>query len=322
MNQKCALVLGASGFIGNHLVRHLIETGWWVRAVDHHAPYFSESLAQEYLEGDLLQLGFLTSILDRPFDVVFQMAAKMGGARYFNSALHDAEIMHDAYVINAHVLQLCVKNKVKTVFFPSSSYVYPNSDVANFKVPQGGFLESAVLPANPVSAYGWSKLATEQLYLAFQRNYGLNIRIARLSNVYGPEQHYEGIKAKLPSQFCALAVRNKPLSISGNGEQRLVFLYINDCLDGIMRLLDCPVNQPINLTNTLSVSLNELAGIIEKVVGSPLDIQHDGSPQKSNSRILSYYLMKQTLDWLPQVSLEQGIKSTYEWVANHIASKY
>ncbi len=317
--QKSALVLGAGGFIGSHLVRHLAASGWWVRGADRHLPLFSKSEADDFVQGDLCEQANLRKIIDLPFDAVFQMAAAMGGASYFYSHLHDAEIFHNAFFINSCVLRCCVEQQVKKVFFPSTSYVYPSRWSNRYE--ELGFPEDADMPASPETAYGWSKLAVEQLYQSFHRNHGLEVRLARMTNVYGPGQPFESVKGKVPGLFFAKILRGEPLTLSGDGEQKRTFFYIDDCIEAICRLMDSDANFPVNIGSSDTVSINQLVALAQQIAGRTSEMKHDFAPVETNSRKLSTDLMHQTLNWSQQVPFDVGLRKTCDWVAGQIGEE-
>ena len=242
---KCALVCGAGGFIGGHLVKRLKKDGFWVRGVDLKFHEFSETSADDFVVGDLRDQGFCRAIVDRRFDEVYQLAADMGGAGYIFTGEHDADLMHNSVTINSNVLDACHKRDIKKIFYSSSACMYPAYNQEDPLNPKCS--EDSAYPAAPDSEYGWEKLFSERLYLAYRRNYGMQTHVARYHNIFGPEGTWNGGREKAPAAICrkvALARSGEDIEVWGDGEQTRSFLYIDECIEGTVRLLAIKLRRP------------------------------------------------------------------------------
>jgi nucleoside-diphosphate-sugar epimerase len=318
---KQALVCGAGGFIGHHLVRYLKNLGYWVRGVDLKYPEFSpKDEADDFVIGDLRDLKVWENILDRDFDEVYQLAADMGGAGFVFTGENDADIMHNSALINLNCLYyLKEKNFKGKVFYSSSACVYPEYRQMDPNNP--GLKEEDAYPAGPDSEYGWEKLFSERMYLAFNRNYGINVRIARFHNIFGPEGTYEGGREKAPAALCrkvALAQDGGEVEIWGDGEQTRSFLYIDECLEGVRRLMDSDFLGPVNIGSDEMISINNLAKMIMKISGKNLNIKHIPGPLGVRGRNSDNTLIKQKLNWAPSKPLKEGIEKTYYWIEKQV----
>lgn len=317
--KKEALVLGAGGFIGTHLVRRLKGDGWWVRGVDLHPTRWSASLANEFVIGDLTNPVICASVLDRPFDRVYQLAANMGGAGFVFSGEHDADIMRDSGLINLNVAEFASKTGVKKLFYSSSACVYPHENRPDSNNPS--YNEASAYPANPVSEYGWEKLFSERLYSAYARNKGLNVRLARFHTTYGPEGDWEGGKEKFPaalSRKVAQAPDGGEIEIWGDGLQTRSFTYIDDCIEGIQRLMDSDFTEPVNIGSDELTNINDMARMVIKISGKKLALKHVSGQQGPRARNSDNTLIKEKLNWAPSITLEDGMKKTYAWVHEQV----
>ncbi|KKP98811.1 MAG: NAD-dependent epimerase/dehydratase [Parcubacteria group bacterium GW2011_GWD2_38_12] len=313
---KKALVAGAGGFIGSHLVRRLKKEGYWVRGVDLKKPEFSITEADEFIVGDLRDFGVCRSVLDQPFNEVYQLAADMGGAGYIFTGEHDADVMHNSATINLNMVDLANKHKVGKIFYSSSACMYPAYNQEDPDNPNCS--EDSAYPAAPDSEYGWEKLFSERLYLSYSRNYGLNVRIARFHNIFGPEGTYVGGKEKAPAAICRKVAEAKDkgfIEIWGDGNQTRSFLYIDECLEGVRRLMESDFIGPVNIGSDEMVSINKLAQITMEVAGKNLEINHIPGPLGVRGRNSDNTLIKEKLDWSPSLPLKEGIKKTYEWIS-------
>jgi GDP-D-mannose 3',5'-epimerase len=313
------LVTGGGGFIGSHLARELLKKGDFVRVVDVKwddyikEPYFSEKKT--------LDLRSVENCLacTRDIDFVYTLAANMGGIGFITAV--GADVMRDNVLINTNMLQACVENKIKRLFYSSSACAYPtyrqnDAEVAPLK-------ESDAYPADPDNFYGWEKLYTEKMCEAYTQDYGLEIRIARFHNIYGPEGTYDGGREKAPAALCrkiALAKNPGTIDIWGDGEQTRSFCYIDDCLRGIMMLMKSDYKQPLNIGSDRLVSINELADIIAGVAGKKISKKHDlSAPQGVRGRNADLTLVKKELGWEPKIDLEEGLGKTYRWIKKMVS---
>lgn len=313
-----ALVCGAGGFIGHHLVKRLKNEGWRVRGVDLKRPEFEDSAADEFIVGDLREPR-LGMELTEPGCTVFQLAADMGGAGYVFTGDNDAAIMHNSATINLNLLEACRIRGARKMFFSSSACVYPEYNQLDPANPVCS--EESAYPANPDSEYGWEKLFSERMYLAYARNFGLDVRIARFHNIFGPLGTWRGGKEKAPAAMCrkvAAAGEGGMLEIWGDGEQTRSFLYVDECLEGILRLMNSSFTGPVNIGSEEMVTINQLAEMVMDIAGKRLQIQHVPGPQGVRGRKSDNRLIGRELGWAPQQSLRQGLVSTYEWIAGQV----
>lgn len=321
MSKRKVLVCGAGGFIGSHLVTRLRGDGDYVLGVDLKRPEFSESSANGFLLGDLREQKFCRELFSREkFDEVYQLAADMGGAGYIFTGDHDAAVMHNSATVNLNIAELCVKSGVKRVFFSSSACIYPEYNQLDPMNPKCS--ESSAYPAAPDSEYGWEKLFSERLYLAFHRNYGLNVRIARFHNIFGPEGTWIGGKEKAPAAICrkvASTEENGVIEIWGDGEQTRSFLYIDDCIDGVLRLMKSQHTGPFNIGSEEMVSINQLVDLTCDIAGKRLKKKYISGPTGVRGRNSDNHLIKKMLDWAPpENGLRRGMEQTYEWISRQV----
>jgi GDP-D-mannose 3',5'-epimerase len=317
---KTALVCGAGGFIGTHLVRRLKRDGFWVRGVDLKFPEFSESEADDFIIADLRDPGNVSAIVDRRFDEVYQLAADMGGAGYIFTGEHDAAIMHNSATINLNVLESCKNRAIKRIFYSSSACIYPENNQTD---PNDPFTrEDSAYPANPDSDYGWEKLFSERLYMAYNRNYGMHCRIARYHNIFGPEGTWTGGREKAPAAICrkvAMAGDGQPVEVWGDGLQTRTFLYIDECIEGTLRLARSSVDIPLNIGSDEMVSINKLVGMVMKVAGKANPIRNIPGPTGVRGRTSHNDLIEQRLGWRPSEPLMKGLQPTYAWIEAQVA---
>ena len=317
---KKILVLGAGGFIGSHLVKRLIKEGFWVKGVDLKYPEFEKSAADEFILGDLRESKFCEKIINISYDELYQMAADMGGAEYVFTGSHDANVMRNSALINLQVVEYCRHAGVKKVFFPSSACVYPEYNQMDPNNPKCS--EDSVYPASPDSDYGWEKIFAERLYLSYMRNYGLDVRIARFHNVFGPYGTFRGGREKAPSAICrkvAQASDGGFIEIIGDGDQTRSFLYIDDCLEGVRRLMEANnFHGPVNIGSEEMVSINQLAHMVIDISGKKLRIKHIKGPQGVRGRNSDNRLIRKKLVWEPKMKLMDGLKETYKWIKQQV----
>jgi GDP-D-mannose 3',5'-epimerase len=319
MGQRTALVCGAGGFIGGHLVKRLKREGFWVRGVDLKAHEYCESEADDFVIGDLRDQTFVRSVMDRCFDEVYQLAADMGGAGYIFTGLHDADILHNSAIINLNVLDAAHKNRIRRVFYSSSACIYPESNQQDPDNPVCS--ESSAYPANPDSEYGWEKLFSERLYLAYNRNHGMENRVARYHNVFGPEGTWEGGKEKVPAAICrkvAFAEDGTKIDIWGDGKQTRSFLIVDECVEGTIRLMRSEVEGPMNIGSDKMVTINQLGRMIIDIAGKDLILNHIPGPLGVRGRNSDNRFALKALGWAPSQSLESGLRLTYSWIQEQV----
>ncbi len=315
MTNKKALVCGAGGFIGSHMVKRLRAEGYWVRGVDLKRTEFSASEAHDFVVADLRLRESWDAILDEGMDEVYQFAADMGGAGYIFTGEHDAQVMHNSAMINLHMADFGVQRKVKKVFYSSSACMYPAYNQEDPSNPKCG--EDTAYPAAPDSEYGWEKLFSERLYLAFARNSGLNVRIARFHNIFGPQGTWQGGKEKAPAAL-SRKVAEQPdggeIEIWGDGFQTRSFLYIDECVEAVRRLMESSFTGPVNIGSEEMVTINQMAEMIMKIAGKRLSIKHIPGPTGVRGRNSDNKLLRKELGWEPSQSLFQGLTKTYTWI--------
>ena len=337
---KTALVLGAGGFIGSYLVHQLKEEGYWVRGADLKHPEFSRTSADDFIICDLRdpknveKVMRLEAYMGNPlpsrgasypfsdklsFDEVYQLAADMGGAGYINTGENDADVMHNSAMINLNVCNESIKQKVKKVFYSSSACIYPEYNQLDPDNPN--CKESSAYPAEPDSEYGWEKLFSERLYLAYKKNYGLDVRIARFHNIFGPYGTFEGGKEKSPAALCrkvAQALDGSEIEVWGDGSQTRSFLYIDECIEGVRRLMESDFEGPVNIGSEEMVTINELAENIIDISGKEIHIKNIPGPTGVRGRNSDNRLIEEKLDWVPVQPLYEGLIETYTWIEKQI----
>jgi nucleoside-diphosphate-sugar epimerase len=317
-----ALVLGAGGFIGSHLARRLKREGFWVRAVDLKHPEFAPTEADHFVVGDLRDPRLVADVLDRPFEEVYQLAADMGGAGYLFTGDHDADVMHNSACINLNVVDACRRGDVGRLFYSSSACVYPEYNQSDPDNPRCS--EDSTYPAAPDSEYGWEKLFSERLYLAYNRNYGMRCRVARYHNIFGPEGTWEGGKEKAPAAVCrkvAQAQSGGSIEIWGDGRQTRSFLYVEECLEGTLRLARSDWEGPVNIGSEEMVTINELARLVIEISGKQLEVTHIDGPTGVRGRNSDNRLIRERLQWAPSRPLVLGLERTYEWIEGQVRSR-
>lgn len=317
--KKSILVTGAGGFIGGHLVKRFKGEGNWVRGVDLRYPEFSATAADDFVIGDLRDQRICDKVVDRQFDEVYQLAADMGGAGYIFTGENDACVMHNSASINLNMLESCRKGGAKKIFYSSSACIYPERNQLDPKNPDCS--EDSAYPAAPDSEYGWEKLFSERLYMAYYRNHKMNVRIARFHNIFGPEGTWQGGKEKAPAALCrkvAEAEERGTIEIWGDGKQTRTFLYIDECLEGIVRLMSSDFLGPVNIGSDEMVAINDLAKMIMEIADKNIVIKNIKGPTGVRGRSSDNRLIKEKLGWMPQASLRQGLEKTYPWVKEQV----
>lgn len=320
MNQKVALVCGAGGFIGSHLVNNLKRNGFWVRGVDLKYPEFDNTEADDFIIGDLRVPAVCKMAIDRRFDEVYQLAADMGGAGFVFTGENDADIMHNSALINLNVLEASWKRNIKKIFYSSSACIYPEFNQVDPNNPKTS--EDSAYPANPDSEYGWEKLFSERLYLAFNRNYGIDVRIARLHNIFGPLGSWNNGREKAPAAICrkvAEAKGGSTIEMWGDGKQTRSFLYIDECLEAMRKLMDQDkFIGPVNIGSEEMVTINELAEMAMEIAGKKLTINHIPGPLGVRGRNSDNRLIREKLGWAPDYPLKKGLIETYRWIEEQV----
>jgi nucleoside-diphosphate-sugar epimerase len=316
---KKAIVLGAGGFIGSHLVKRLKKEGFWVRGVDIKHPEYSPTVADEFILGDLRTFTFVESIIDNDVDELYQLAADMGGAGYIFTGDHDADVMHNSAQINLNVAKVAFEKNVKALFYSSSACMYPEHNQLDPNNPMCA--EQTAYPAAPDSEYGWEKLFSERLYLSFKRNYGLNVKIARYHNIYGPEGAWNNGREKSPAALCrkvAEAKNEGTIDIWGDGKQTRSFLFIEDCLDATTLLMRSNKSGPYNIGSEEMIAINDFAKLIMNVAGKSLSINNIPGPEGVRGRCSDNTLILKDLSWSPKYDLRSGIAITYDWIYEQV----
>jgi len=318
---KKALVCGAGGFIGSHLVKRLKKEGYWVRGVDLKYPEFAETEADDFVIGDLRDPYFVRYVIDMKFDEVYQLAADMGGAGYVFTGDNDANIMYNSALINLNVLETCYKRNIKRIFYSSSACVYPKYNQEDPENPKCS--EDSAYPAMPDSEYGWEKLFSERLYLAYHRNYGMEVRIARYHNIFGPEGTWRSGREKAPAALCRKVAVAKLtgldyIEVWGDGKQTRSFLYIDECIEGTLRLMHSDFTGPVNIGSEEMVTIDQLAEMIMDIAGVKLKIKHVPGPQGVRGRNSDNRLIYEKLGWKPTMPLRKGLEITYKWIEEEV----
>ncbi len=318
---RSALVCGAGGFIGGHLVKQLKREDFWVRGADLKRHEYAETEADDFVIGDLRDQYFCRHVVDRRFDEVYQLAADMGGAGFIFTGANDAEIMHNSATINLNVLDACYRRLVSRIFYSSSACMYP---AYNQQDPQSPNCEEAsAYPAAPDSEYGWEKLFSERLYMAYARCHGLQVRIARYHNIFGPEGTWTGGREKAPaalSRKIALADNGGTIEIWGDGHQTRSFLYVSECIEGTLRLMRSSCAEPVNVGSEEMVTIDQLADMIMMIADKDLDKRHVSGPLGVRGRNSDNRLIRQKLGWAPSEPLETGLRATYAWIERQTRS--
>jgi nucleoside-diphosphate-sugar epimerase len=320
---RSALVCGAGGFIGSHLVKRLKKEGFFVRGVDLKFPDFSPTAADDFVIGDLRDPYVVKSVIDRRFDEIYQLAADMGGAGYIFTGEHDADVMHNSATINLNVVDAAHKRNCNRVFYSSSACIYPAYNQEDPDNPKCS--EDSAYPAAPDSEYGWEKLFSERLYLAYNRNFKMNNRVARYHNIFGPEGTWEGGKEKAPAALCrkvAMAASGGAIEIWGDGKQTRSFLIVDECVEGTIRLTRSDWEGPVNIGSEEMVTINQLAQTIIDISGKSLEINHIPGPTGVRGRNSDNKLIGEKLGWQPSTTLRKSLEVTYAWIESQVNAKY
>ena len=314
---KKALVCGAGGFIGSHLVRRLKKDGYWVRGVDLKYPEFSKTEANEFIKGDLRNLSIVDVCVDG-VDEIYQLAADMGGADFIFTGEHDSDIMHNSAMINLNIVDSMKRLGIKKVFYSSSACMYPEDHQLEIDVP--ALREDMAYPGNPDSEYGWEKLFSERLFLTHAKNYDFDVRIARFHNIFGPDGTYQGGREKAPAALCRKVINsNGEIEVYGDGKQTRSFLYIDECVEGIRRLMESDCIEPLNIGSDEVISINDFAQMIVDISGKEVNIKNIDVQQVGvRGRNSDNTLIKEKLGWCSIQPLRVGIEKTYKWIKEQI----
>ena len=329
---KKAVVMGAGGFIGSHMVKRLKSEGYWVRGVDLKHTEFTKTEADDFVIGDLRDPIVVENVIDKDVDLLYQFAADMGGAGYIFVGDNDANVMHNSALINLNTAHESVKKGVKKIFYSSSACMYPAFNQTDPDNPMCS--EDSAYPAEPDSEYGWEKLFSERLFKAFERNYGLNVRIGRFHNIFGPEGTWDGGKEKAPAAMCRKAAKCKEgdsLEVWGDGLQTRSFLYIDECIEAVQKLMESNFTEPINIGSEEMVSINQLAQIAIDLSGKNITINNlEGEafkekyghevPMGVRGRNSDNKLFRDNIGWEPNYPLSKGMKHTFRWIESQLNS--
>lgn len=320
--KKTAIVCGAGGFIGGHLVNKLKGEGYWVRGVDLKENEYGNNQADDFTLGDLRDPVVCEALFDRNIDEVYQLAADMGGAGYIFTGEHDAEVMHNSATINLNMAEASRKNGVKKIFYSSSACMYPEYNQLDPDNPKCS--EESAYPAAPDSEYGWEKLFSERLYLAYYRNYKMEVRVARFHNIYGPCGTWKGGKEKAPAAVCrkvAEAEDGGEIEIWGDGKQTRSFLFIDECVEAIRRLMNSDFTGPVNVGSEEMIAINDLVKMVAQVAGKKIRIKNIPGPTGVRGRNSDNKLIREKLNWAPSQPLVNGITKTYEWISKQVVEQ-
>ena len=316
---KTALVCGAGGFIGHHLVGRLKAEGFWVRGVDLKFPRFSRTGADDFVLSDLRDQGFVARAIDRRFDEIYQLAADMGGAGYIFTGENDADVLHNSATINLNVLEAARKRDSRRIFYSSSACMYPEYNQLDPDNPKCA--EDTAYPAAPDSEYGWEKLFSERLYLAYGRNHGMEVRIARYHNIFGPQGSWNDGKEKAPAALCrkvAAAAPGGEVEIWGDGRQTRSFLYIDECVEATTRLMRSDWIGPVNIGSEEMVTINALVDLISGIAEKPVVKRNIPGPVGVRGRNSDNRRIRERLGWAPSAPLAAGLKKTYRWIERQL----
>jgi GDP-D-mannose 3',5'-epimerase len=320
--KKKAVVLGAGGFIGGHLVSRLKREDYFVKGADLKRNEFGNNYADEFVLGDLRNASFCESVLAGGYDEVYQLAADMGGAGYIFTGEHDADVMRNSVLCNVNALEACKNHGITKIFYSSSACIYPEYNQMDPDNPKCS--EESAYPAAPDSEYGWEKLFSERLYLSYQRNYGIDVRIARFHNIFGPQGTWTGGKEKAPAAMCRKVAEAKDgtyIEVWGDGMQTRSFLFIEECLEAVRRLVNSDFTGPVNIGSEEMISINDFARMAIEISGKNLRIRNIEGPTGVRGRNSDNNLLKEKIGWTPSLPLKRGMIETYNWIRKQVAEK-
>ena len=317
--KKTAIVCGAGGFIGGHLVTRLKKEGYWVKGVDIKSHEYGNEDADVFIKGDLRDPRVCDALFDRDIDEVYQLAADMGGAGYLFTGDNDAAVMHNSAMINLNMLEASRTHGVKKIFYSSSACVYPEHNQMDPDNPKCA--EDTVYPASPDSEYGWEKLFSERLYMTYHKNYKMAVRIGRFHNIFGPQGTWNDGKEKAPAAICrkiAEAEDGGEIEIWGDGKQTRSFLYVDECVEAVRRLMESDFIGPVNIGSEEMLSINDLAKLVSKIAGKTISLKHIPGPLGVRGRTSDNALIRKELGWAPSRPLVEGMTKTYGWIESNV----
>ncbi len=319
---KKALVCGGGGFIGGHLINQLKSEGYWVRGVDIKENEYDNNNADEFIIGDLRDPLVADEVVTADLTEIYQLAADMGGAGFVFTGTNDAAIMHNSVLCNLNILEAAKNKGVKRIFYSSSACMYPEYNQMDPNNPKCS--EESAYPAAPDSEYGWEKLFSERLFLAYQKNHGIEARIARFHNIFGPQGTWDGGREKAPAAVCrkvAMAEDGGSIEIWGDGLQTRSFLIVDECVEGIRRLMNSDFSGPVNLGSEEMISLNDFAKMVIDISGKNLTINNIPGPLGVRGRNSDNHLIQEKLGWAPSTPLRTGVEKTYDWISEQIQKR-
>lgn len=319
---KKALVCGAGGFIGGHLVKRLKDEGYWVRGVDLKENEYGNNSSDEFIIGDLREMKTVEEVVTSDLDEVYQLAADMGGAGFVFTGDNDSDIMHNSALCNLNVLEEVKTKGIKKIFYSSSACMYPEYNQMDPNNPKCS--EDSAYPAAPDSEYGWEKLFSERLYLTYNRNHGIEVRVARFHNIFGPQGTWDGGREKAPAALCrkvAMAQENDVIEVWGDGKQTRSFLLVDECVEGVRRLMDSDFTGPVNIGSEEMISINDYAKMIIDISGKKLTLKNIEGPTGVAGRNSDNALIRKKLGWEPSMSLRESTEITYSWISEQIEKK-
>ena len=316
---KKVLVCGAGGFIGGHLVNRLKKEGCWVRGVDLKENEYGNNASDEFIIGDLRDPEIVSKVISDDIDEIYQLAADMGGAGFVFTGDNDAAIMHNSAIVNLNVLEEMHKKEIKKVFYSSSACMYPEYNQLNPDNPKCS--EDSAYPAAPDSEYGWEKLFSERLYFAYAKNYGLDVKVARFHNIFGPQGTWDGGREKAPAAICRKvnkANEGDTIEIWGDGKQTRSFLIVDECVEGVLKLMNSDFQGPVNIVSEEMISINDFTKMIIEIGNKNLIIKNIPGPEGVRGRNSDNKLIKEKLNWAPSQPLKEGVNQTYHWIKEQI----
>ncbi|MEX2600426.1 MAG: NAD-dependent epimerase/dehydratase family protein [Balneolaceae bacterium] len=319
MSEKRALVCGAGGFIGGHLVNRLKKEGYWVRGVDLKENEYGNNASDEFVLGDLRDPKVVQNVVTEDLNEIYQLAADMGGAGFVFTGENDADIMHNSALCNLNVLDEAKKKKVPKIFYSSSACIYPEYNQMDPQNPKCS--EESAYPAEPDSEYGWEKLFSERLYLSYQRNFGINVKVARFHNIFGPNGTWDGGREKAPAAICrkvAMAEEGGSVEVWGDGTQTRSFLIIDECVEAVRRLMESDFSGPVNIGSEEMISIQDFTKLVIEISGKNLSIKNIEGPLGVAGRNSDNNLIREKLGWAPSRPLREGVEETYRWIQEQI----